>query len=89
VVKIDQDLEAGGDHLVRLSALDIGHESDAARVMLVAGVIKSLRWRKTRQIILSTGIAPAARATGVPKSRLYARGERLSIPRVPAGFNSW
>jgi hypothetical protein len=51
MIEIDQNLQASGDDFVRFSTLDIGHEPDAARVMLVAGVIKSLQSRGSRQYL--------------------------------------
>src|SRR5579864_3940734 len=42
MVKIDKYLKSQGNYTVRLLALDVGNKADAARVMLVAGVIKTL-----------------------------------------------
>jgi hypothetical protein len=47
MVEIDQELQAQPDDLVRLRALDIGDKADAAGVMLVAGVVKTLFRRQT------------------------------------------
>ena len=51
VVEIDQDLQALADDVVRLPALDVGHEADAARVVLVARVVKPLFLRQIHQIL--------------------------------------
>ncbi len=45
VGQVDQDLNALDDNVVRLLALDVGDEADAARIMLVAGIVKTLRGR--------------------------------------------
>ena len=45
VVEVLQDLEALHDDRVRLEALDVGHEADAAGVLLVGGVIQPARGR--------------------------------------------
>ena len=42
MVEVEQDLQALADDAMGLPALDIGHEADAARVVLVAWVVKSL-----------------------------------------------
>ena len=42
MVEVDQDLQALADDVMRLAALDVGHEADAARVVLVARVVQSL-----------------------------------------------
>jgi hypothetical protein len=44
MVQIDQDLQALADDVIRLSALDIRNEANAAGVMLVPGIIKTLRF---------------------------------------------
>ena len=41
MVEVDQDLQARADDVVRLAALDVGDEADAARVVLVARVVQS------------------------------------------------
>ncbi len=42
--QIDQDLQGVLNDLMALAVLEIGDEADAARVMLVARIIKSLRF---------------------------------------------
>jgi hypothetical protein len=49
MVEIDQDAQALMDDVVGPVALDIGHEADAARVVLVAWVVKSLFLRQIHQ----------------------------------------
>jgi hypothetical protein len=80
MIEIDEDFEAGGDHLVRLSALDVGHESDAARVVLVAGVIKSLRMRISGQSSPHNSPSASCHATDVQK---FAHTRKLSPCRFP------
>ena len=41
MVEIDQDLQPAADDVVRFSALDVDDKADAARVMLVAWIVKS------------------------------------------------
>jgi hypothetical protein len=43
VQEVDERLEALADDGVRLGALDVDHESDTAGVMLVAGIVETLR----------------------------------------------
>ena len=40
--QVDQDLQSLEDDVVRLLALDVDHETDAAGVVLVAGVVETL-----------------------------------------------
>jgi len=47
VVEIDKDLQAAADDVVRLLALDIGDEADAARIVLVARIVESLSFRQS------------------------------------------
>ena len=54
MVEVDQDLQAATDDLVRLAALDVGHEADAARIVLVAWIIQSLARRKAHRRSLFT-----------------------------------
>ena len=54
MVEIDQDLQAATDDLVRLAALDIGHEADPARIVFVAWIVQSLALRKSHRRSLFT-----------------------------------
>ncbi len=54
MVEIDQDLQAAADDLVRLAALDVGDKADAARIMFVARIVKSLAFRKAHRQSLFT-----------------------------------
>jgi hypothetical protein len=47
VGQVDQDLDALSDNVVGFVALDAGYETDAAGVVLVAGVIEALRGGET------------------------------------------
>jgi hypothetical protein len=47
MVEIDQELETQPDDLMGLRALDIGDKADAAGVMLVTRVVKTLFRRQT------------------------------------------
>ena len=49
MVEIDQKLQAQPDDLMGLGALDVGDKANAASVMLVARVIKTLFRRQTHQ----------------------------------------
>ena len=49
MIEIGEHEKSVTDDLVRLRALDIGDETDAARIMLVGRIVKSLRWRWTDQ----------------------------------------
>ena len=44
--QINQDLERLLDNRVRALALDVHDEPNAARIVLVSGVVQSLRWRQ-------------------------------------------
>ncbi|MEJ1968043.1 MAG: hypothetical protein WDN03_05280 [Rhizomicrobium sp.] len=50
-----EELKALGNDFIGLFALDIGDETDAARVMLVAGVVKTL-FRRQPDIVFQTQI---------------------------------
>src|SRR5689334_18798896 len=65
MVEIDQDLQALSDNVVRLLALYVDDEADAAGVMLVAGVVKSLFQRQIGQIqwLPAAGQLPPNEAT--------------------------
>ncbi len=43
VSQVDQNLNALDDNVVRLLALDVGDKADAAGIVLVARVVKTLR----------------------------------------------
>ena len=43
--QVDQDLNALDDDVVRFVAFDVGNEADAAGIVLMAGIVKSLRGR--------------------------------------------
>src|SRR6187402_1830213 len=45
--QINQDLERLLDNRVGALAFDVHDEADAARIMLVSGVVQSLRWGQT------------------------------------------
>ncbi len=49
MIQVEQDLQAAADDVVRLSALDVHDEADAASVVLVAGVVKSLSLRQAHR----------------------------------------
>jgi len=42
MVEIDQDLQTARDDVMRFSSLDVGDETDAARIVLVAWVVETL-----------------------------------------------
>ena len=44
VRQVDQNLDALDDDVVRLLALDVGDEADAAGIVLLARVVQALRW---------------------------------------------
>ena len=49
MVEIDEELQPLRDDRVGLGALDVGDKADAARVMLVARIVKTLFRRQTHQ----------------------------------------
>ena len=51
VVEIDQDAQPLAHDGMRLAALDVDHEADAARVVLVARVVEPLSLRQIHQIL--------------------------------------
>ena len=46
VLEVGEDLERVGDDLMRLAALEVGDEADAAGIVLVRRVVKALRPRR-------------------------------------------
>src|SRR6267378_8714413 len=53
MVEIDQDLQAARDDVVRFSSLDVGNETDTARIMLVARVVEALSLRQSHRVCSS------------------------------------
>ena len=47
VVEVEKNLQGIADEAVRFAAFDIDHKSDAARVVLIPRVVKTLFLRKT------------------------------------------
>ncbi len=47
--EVDEDLEAVLDDLVAHAPLQVGDEAHAAGIMLVLGIVESLRWRRARR----------------------------------------
>ena len=68
MVEVQQDLQALRDHVVRFAALDVRDEADAARVMLVAGIVEALLRERFHLGSLSLG-AGASRCTVQPSRR--------------------
>ena len=60
VVEIDQDAEALAHDGMRLPALDVGHEADAAGVVLVARVVKPLFLRQIHQTLSCCPVGAAS-----------------------------
>ena len=71
VVEVDQDFQALADQVVRLSALDIDDEADAAGVMLVAWVVEAL-FRNHFHVDLCPGVAGGG--SGIGKRPLWRAG---------------
>ena len=55
MVQVEQDLQPITDDLVAAPALDIGHETDAARIMLVDGVVQTLCSHRHHSCSVSIG----------------------------------
>jgi len=65
MVEIDQELEPLAYDMVGFLAFDVGDKADAARVMLVARIVKALFWRQTHK---------------TPRRRRFSGAEILSAP---------
>src|SRR5207237_10650199 len=48
MLQVEQNLERLDDDVMRLAALEIDDEADAARIMFVAWIVESLGWRLDR-----------------------------------------
>src|SRR5690606_13535405 len=77
VLEIQQDLDALGDDVVRLAALEMDDEPDAAGVLLVLGIVKSLSlWDLAVLHIRASFPVPRRRHHGPARERMviiYAR----------------
>jgi hypothetical protein len=81
MVEIDQDFQPAADDLVRLAALDVGHETDPARIVFVAWIVEALALRKSHR-----------RSLFMCRRRRYcpARCRPFSVgTRSPAGPAGW
>src|SRR5277367_4295653 len=65
MVKIDQDLQSALDDIVRFSSLYIGDETYAARVVLVARIVKTLSARQCHRVCSSPSVV--SRIASAPK----------------------
>jgi hypothetical protein len=54
MVEVDEDLQPACDEVVRFSSLDVGDETDTARIMLVARVVEALSLRQSHRRMLFT-----------------------------------
>ena len=83
MLEIAEDAERVGDDLMRLAALDVGDEADAAGILFQAGIVKPLgrrapadlgpgrlgaRWRARRRTVSESGPPTAASAPVVSRS---------------------
>ena len=80
MIQIDEKLQALADDLMGLGALDVGDKADAARVMLVARVVKTLFRRQTHQTptpttVRSGRLSPPSRR----ESQENARSSELPV----------
>ena len=53
VIEVEQNLQALADDVVGLATLDVDNKADTARIVFVAWVVKSLLFRRSRQICSS------------------------------------
>ena len=90
-VEVDQDLDALEDDVVRLPALNIRDESDAASIVLVLRAIQALSGRQTLKWVDFLHVSRALRlgirdsATCIPFSCLAIPD--FTFPNVPASFS--
>ena len=83
MVEIDEDLQALLQDGVRLAAVHVGDDADAARIALVRGIVKTLRARRRRiGAARGGGARNAERVAAV--SELLGPGVHLSTPRTVA-----
>ncbi len=80
MVEVDQDLQALFEDVVRLAVLHVGHEADAAGIVLVGGIVEPLGRRRQR-IPTGSGFREAA---AQPIERRLSYGVHLSAPRAVA-----
>ena len=72
MVEIDQDLQPARDDVVRFSSLDVGDETDAARIMLVARVVEALSLRQSHRVCSSPKAVGASMAGAPARDRREA-----------------
>ncbi len=79
MVQILQDFQALGDDVVRFSALDVHHEADATRVVLIPGIVKALSHNFRHRSDFPWRKIPLARTSRAPM-RAHAQ-----VTTLPAG----
>ncbi len=80
MVEVDQNLQALFEDVMRLAVLHVGHEADAAGIVLFRGIVERLGRRRQR---IPTGCGPREAAAQLVESRL-SHGAHLSAPRAVA-----
>ena len=80
MVEVDQNLQALFEDVMRLAVLHVGHEADAAGIMLFGGIVEPLGGRRQR-IPTGSGLHEAA---AQPVERRLSYGAHLSAPRAVA-----
>ena len=83
MVEIDQDLQTARDDVVRFSSLDVGDETDAARIMLVARVVESLSLRQCHRVCSS----PKAVGASIAARRRAVRRECHNMHKIGEDAN--
>ena len=88
VLEVGEDLERVGDDLVRLAALEVGDEADAAGVVLMRRVIEALRLGGSKPVVgvdslWSLGVFVILRPRCGTLQRVnHARLGRIAAPRT-------
>src|SRR5262249_42019346 len=72
MVEIDQDLQTARDDIVRFSPLDVGDETDTARIMLVARVVEALSPWQSHRVCSSPRLVDANLTIALPRSSTNA-----------------
>jgi hypothetical protein len=86
MVEIDEDLQPARYDVVRFWSLDVGDETDTARIMLVAQVIKTLSFLQSHRRMLFTQAVGASSREEAPLTRQPSRRlTQLSGTRRPIG----
>ena len=76
MIEVQEDFETLGDNVMRLAIVQVGHEADAARILLIGGIVEAMGGRQ-RVIVMGGGLRhrlnSGKRRKGGGKRRAFRR----------------